>query len=220
MSYRSISKILNSFISFHSQIMKSTSLKLAILVFTFAFFLASCHSNKKEQQLAEKESEGVKKEVGKTDTINNTSKKATEIYIVDESEVKKLFLQYLPKISGGRKLNVADKWDGYEIALGDINGDNLIDAIVYYSLEPTMDDAGGGNAILYLPGLVAYINTGKNLIMADHTDDFYAEGLTKIMNGVIFLAGHDYANDDPRCCPSIKTTIKFALKNNKLTLLK
>lgn len=192
--------------------MKIIKLKLATLIFTFGFFLASCHSNKKEQQLAEKENEGVKKEVGKTDTINNTSKKGTEIYLVDKSEVKKLFLQYLPKISGGRKLNVADKWDGYEIALGDINGDNLIDAAVYYSLEPAIDDAGGGNAILYLPGLVAYINTGKNLIMVDHTDDFYAGGLTKIMNGVIFLEGHDYAIDDPRCCPSIKTTIKFGLK--------
>ncbi|MCX6313593.1 MAG: hypothetical protein NTX08_02515 [Sphingobacteriales bacterium] len=198
--------------------MKATNLKLVTFILTFGLLLNSCLSNKKEQQLGE--NEGVKKELGKTDTTNVASKKATEIYLVDKSEVKKLFLQYLPKISGGRKLNAADKWDGYEITLADINGDNLVDAVVYYSLEPTMDDAGGGNAILYLPGLVAYINTGKNLIMADHTDDFYAEGLTKIINGVIFLEGHDYANDDPRCCPSIKTTMKFVLKNNKLRLLK
>ena len=201
-------------------IINSNILKLIALILISGLYLNSCQSNSKKKQLVEDGKELLKKELSKNEIDSINSKKASEIFIVDKSVVKKLFLQYLPIISGGRKLNVADKWDGYEIALGDINGDNLIDAVVYYSLEPAIDDAGGGNAILYLPGLVAYINTGKNLIMTDHTDDFYAEGLTKIMNGVIFLEGHDYAIDDPRCCPSIKTTIKFVLKNNKLTLLK
>lgn len=201
-------------------------MKTIILLIVFSLSLIACNQNpksndkstpdsKKENGLSVAE-EGIKRQ----NSVANASNDSIKTYAIDKELVKKTFLQFLPSISGGRKLNAADKWDGYEITLADINGDNLIDAVVYYSLEPTMDDAGGGNAILYLPGLVAYINTGKNLIMADHTDDFYAEGLTKIINGVIFLEGHDYANDDPRCCPSIKTTTKIILRNNKLTLLK
>ena len=201
-------------------------MKTIILLILFSLSLIACNQNLKSNDKSAPDS---KKENGlsvaedgikKSNSVVKASNDSIKTYTIDKKLVKKIFLQFLPSISGGRKLNVADQWDGYEITLADINGDNLIDAVVYYSLEPTMDDAGGGNAILYLPGLVAYINTGKNLIMADHTDDFYAEGLTKIMNGVIFLEGHDYAIDDPRCCPSIKTTIKFVLKNNKLTLLK
>lgn len=198
-------------------------MKTIILLILFSLLLIACNQNPKSDDksaLDSKNGNGLSVEedrIKKSNLVTKASNDSIKTYAIDKELVKKSFLQFLPSISGGLKLNAADKWDGYAIALGDINGDNLIDAVVYYSLEPTMDD---GNAILYLPGLVAYINTGKNLIMADHTDDFFAEGLTKIMNGVIFLEGHDYANDDPHCCPSIKTTIKFVLKNNKLTLLK
>ncbi|WP_299825996.1 serine/threonine-protein kinase [uncultured Pontibacter sp.] len=145
-----------------------------------------------------------------------------EPFVVGKSVVEKAFLQYLPDISGGRNLLELEAYEGkkYKILVGDLNGDGLQDGIVDYSLEPTFEDTGGGNAIGALPGLVAFINTGNKLTIADHSEEFnYMYKISKINNGVIFLEGFEYAEDDARCCPSIEVTKKLVLRNDKLTSL-
>ena len=156
------------------------------------------------------------------------SEKETEIIVLRDSiagfnqkaDLEKTFLEYLPDISGGRKLN------NYIIEFGDLNGDGLIDSVVDYSLEPTWEDnGGGGNAISEISGIIIFINSGNAFTIADHSDEFGGNfgsrnELKRIDNGVIFLEGLDYTEDDPRCCPTMMTTTKLILSNNKITKLK
>lgn len=182
--------------------------------------LFACQNSETELELLQKENELLKKELAKTGNSTYTTKKEEKEFTVDHAIVKSAFKNYLTSISGGRKLSTSI------IKLGDLNGDNLIDAVIDYGLEPTLEDnGGGGNAIGEIAGLIAYINTGQNLTVADHSEEFGGNfgsrnGLVKINNGVIFLEGMDYGDDDPRCCPSIKTTTKIVLRNNKLVQIK
>jgi len=205
-------------------------MKTIIIILAFASIVFnSCGdatTSTKEKQLAEKEKELLrkendllKKELVKTDTSTNAAITAEKQFTVDKALVKAAFMKYLPKISGGRKLSTCI------IKLGDLNGDNLIDAVVDYGLEPTFDDnGGGGNALSEIPGLVAFVNTGQALTVADHSEEFggnkYSRNeLKKISNGVIFLEGLDYSDDDPLYSPSLKTTTKIVLRNNKFVKL-
>jgi hypothetical protein len=156
------------------------------------------------------------------------SEKETEIIVLRDSiagfnqkaDLEKTFLEYLPDISGGRKLN------NFIIKFGDLNGDGLIDSVVDYSLEPTWEDnGGGGNAISEISGIIIFVNSGNAFTIADHSDEFGGNfgsrnELKRIDNGVIFLEGLDYTDDDPRCCPTMMTTTKLILSNNKITKLK
>lgn len=159
---------------------------------------------------------------------NTLSEKETEIIVLRDSiagfnlksDVKNTFLEYLPNISGGRKLN------NFIIELGDLNGDGSTDGVVDYSLEPTWEDnGGGGNAISEISGIIIFVNSGNAFTIADHSDEFGGNfgsrnELKRINNGVIFLEGLDYKEEDPRCCPSLMTTTKLILRNNKITELK
>ncbi len=135
---------------------------------------------------------------------------------VDEGAIEKVFREYLPKISDGRNLN------NRIIAIGDLNDDGLLDGIVDYSLEPTLEDnGGGGNAVGEISGLIVIVNDNENLTIVDDTGDYNVRSdLKRIKNGVVLLEGLDYAEGDPRCCPSIKTTTKLVVRNNKLTEVK
>lgn len=159
---------------------------------------------------------------------NTLSEKETEIIVLRDSiagfnlksDVKNTFLEYLPNISVGRKLN------NFIIELGDLNGDGSTDGVVDYSLEPTWEDnGGGGNAISEISGIIIFVNSGNAFTIADHSDEFGGNfgsrnELKRINNGVIFLEGLDYKEEDPRCCPSLMTTTKLILRNNKITELK
>jgi len=202
------------------------TIKITMCLTLISLFLA-CQNSTKEQQLAEKEkellqreNELLKKELGKTDSIFDKTKIEASAFFVDQSVVKKSFLEYLPNISGGRKLSNS------VIKLGDLNADGLIDGVVDYGLEPTWEDnGGGGNAISEIPGIIVFVNSGKALTVVDHSEEFGGNfgsrnELKKISNGVIFLEGLEYAEDDARCCPTLKTTTKLVLRNNKITKLK
>ncbi len=203
-----------------------TTIKQTTIILLLTIALFACQSSdeekllaEKEKELLQKENELLKKELGQTYNSMNTSKADEKQFTVDQALVKAAFMKYLSNISGGRKLSTSI------IKLGDLNGDNLIDAVVDYGLEPTYDDnGGGGNAIGEIPSLVAFINTGQALTIADHSEEFGGNfgsrnELKKINNGVIFLEGLEYTDDDPRCCPSLKTKTKIVLRNSKLVKL-
>lgn len=191
-----------------------------ILLLIMSSGLFSCNNNSEQgSQVQTLKDSG---SLQHADSIVN--RQGNEAFILNEEVVRKAFLEYLPDISDGRSLNkysldTDDK--GYKILIGDLNGDNLPDGVVDYSLEPTLEDnGGGGNAVAEIPGLIAFVNTGRGIIIADHSESFSLTSLKKINNGVIILEGLAYASDDPRCCPSIKTTTKVVLRNNKLIELK
>ena len=63
------------------------------------------------------------------------------------------------------------------------------------------------------------------MTIADHSEEFGGNfgsrnELKTINNGIIFLEGLEYSDDDPRCCPSLKTTTKIVLRNSKFVKLK
>ena len=182
---------------------------------TLLLLLAACQ-NKKGDEEPKTPNDSVNQEIIKPgDSELSTS------FVWNEGIVEKTFLEYLPSIAGNRVLNRSPQspdGKGYKIVLGDLNGDGLTDAVVAYSLEATLDDTGGGgNAIGEISGLLAYINTSKDIILADHSRAFAMSSLTKITDGTIILEGLIHGENDPRCCPSIKTTTRVVLKDNKLT---
>ena len=197
--------------------------KQLITITLICLFVISCQDKSKEKQLEEKEkellireNELLKKELGKSDSLETSKTVNLKTFKVDKETVKKLFLKSLPDFSEGRTLSTCN------IIIGDLNGDDLLDAVVDYGFEPTYEDNGGGNAISEIPGLIAFINNGQSLKIVDSSEDFGGNfgsrnDLKKISNGVIILQGLDYAEEDSRCCPSIKTTTKIILRNNKLT---
>ena len=192
-------------------------IKQASIIMVLTVGLFACQNSNKEKELLQKENELLKKELAKKDSSVVSAKTEEKQFVIDPAIVESAFLKFLPNISAGRKLS------GSFSELGDLNGDNLIDAVVEYALEPTYEDnGGGGNAIGEISGLVAFINNGQTLTIVDHSEEFGGNSgsLIKIYNGVVFLEGMDYADNDPRCCPSIKTTTRIVLRNNKLVKLK
>ena len=113
----------------------------------------------------------------------------------------------------------------YTIKLGDLNGDNLLDAVVNFTLYPTdLEPNEIGSANLELSGLITFINTGKKLKIVDHSESFGGiEGinlkLKNIINGVIILEGKDYSDSDAMCCPSLFVRKRIVLRNDKLVEL-
>jgi len=139
----------------------------------------------------------------------------------DEALLKKKHLQYLTPRLDGRTAKM-------EILFGDLNGDGVKDAFIDWCIEATDDDrdAGGGNALMFLQcmeeGFAVYIKTeNEYVISADKgksyfTDEGFSFEAEKIENGKIICSNLSYADDDPRCCPSLIRTIYLVFKNNKI----
>lgn len=141
---------------------------------------------------------------------------------VDHALVKKQFLAFLPSISNGLELNEhfeTNDAKGFKIVVGDLNGDGLMDAVVDYSLAPGPESIG--NAIGEYAGLVYFENTGTELIIADHSEEFGGHfgsrnEIQTIKNETLYLEIFNYALEDGRCCPTIQTINKLKIKKGKL----
>jgi hypothetical protein len=139
----------------------------------------------------------------------------------DEALLKKKHLQYLTPRLDGRTAKM-------KILFGDLNGDGVKDAFIDWCIEATDNDrnVGGGNALMFLKcmeeGFAVYIKTGNEYVLsADKaksyfTDEGFSFDADKIENGKIICSNLSYADDDPRCCPSLKRTIYLVFKNNKI----
>ena len=134
---------------------------------------------------------------------------------MNENAVKADFLAFLPSVSGGRPLNTFnEKMDkGIIIRLGDIDNDGDLDAVVDYSLEPTLEDTGGGNAIGEVSGVVIYLNTGEKMERVYHSQDYGHGDLDSITDGKIIFKTLEYADTEPRCCPSINAEVHYFWDN-------
>jgi hypothetical protein len=139
----------------------------------------------------------------------------------DEALLKKKQLQYLTPRLDGRTAKM-------KVLFGDLNGDGIKDAFIDWCIEATDNDrdAGGGNALMFLQceeeGFTVYIKTGKEYVLIadkgkdNFTDEGFAYDAYKIENEKIFCSNISYADDDPRCCPSLKRTIYLIFQNNKI----
>lgn len=144
-----------------------------------------------------------------------------------EEDVHRALQAYFPEFSDGLELNPNVEsmiGRGYKFILADLNGDTLTDAIVDYSLLPNAEmNGGGGNAIGEISGLIYFENSGEQLIVRDHTQEFPGNfgsrnELQKIENGIIFLKKYEYTEEDGRCCPSIPYLTELKIIEGKCTL--
>jgi len=160
----------------------------------------SCNesTDQKQKESAIKEQESGSGEVEAKTRIMSTSKAVS----LAESQFK----EYLPKILETHDA-ILDVQASYT---GDFTGDGIDDVAIYFSLAPK----GGGNAIVG-QGLSLYQNDGTSVkVIAGYEPD-YLFSFDKISHGRIHVEKLAYAEDDGRCCPSIKTAHTLTLAGSK-----
>ena len=100
------------------------------------------------------------------------------------------------------------------ILRGDLNHDGIPDIAVLYTLE------GQFKTNNYVQYLVVFVHVKGRLVHAAHTPvgGKYSRSieLTEITDNVMFFKTLDYAESDPRCCPSIEGTTKYVLRGGAL----
>lgn len=99
-----------------------------------------------------------------------------------------------------------------DVKIGDINGDGLDDALVYYVIAPK-----DGNITLRT-GVVIYINDKEKLNLLLQYDFPYVAYVDKIKDNLLYCVRTEFRPTDPACCPSIKKPFKMKLKDDKLVL--
>jgi len=104
------------------------------------------------------------------------------------------------------------------IVKGDLNGDGIPDTAVLYTLEGMF---GTNN---YVQHLAVFVQVKGRLVHAAHTPvggKYYrAIELTGIRENVMLFKTTDYAESDPRCCPSMEGTTKYVLSGGALKELR
>lgn len=109
---------------------------------------------------------------------------------------EKKFKQYLPRILKSHDA-ILDVQTTYT---GDFTGDGLADVAIFFSLAPRQ----GGN-MLVGQGITLYQNLGNDVKVIAGYDPDYLFSFSRISDGKIYVEKLEYKEDDPQCCPSIKT---------------
>jgi|LakMenEpi03Aug12_release.lakeMendotaPanAssembly.Ray.scaffolds.fasta_scaffold1044764_1 hypothetical protein len=172
--------------------------KYSLILWTFVLFaLTSCNNsnNLKEKELELKEKELMLREQelkSKNLEPNESNISTNDAVRIAENQFRK----YLPKILESHEA-ILDLQQSYT---GDFTGDGIEDIAIYFSLAPRE----GGNAIVG-QGLSLYQNNGISVkVIAGYEPD-YLFSFDKISGGNIYVEKLEYAENDGRCCPSIKT---------------
>jgi hypothetical protein len=100
------------------------------------------------------------------------------------------------------------------IVKGDLNHDGVADTAVLFTLEGQF---GTNN---YVQHLAVFVRVKGRLVHAADTPvggKYYrAIELTEIRDNIMLFKTTDYAESDPRCCPSIEGTTRYVLKGSGL----
>lgn len=177
--------------------------RLFLLLFS-TLIINGCENSQKEKELNLREREVTLKEKELALKSHSTNKQLTTNDAVRIAERK--FNAYLPKILESHDA-ILDLQQSYT---GDFTGDGIEDVAIYYSLAPS----GGGNAIVG-QGLSLYENKGNDVkVIAGYEPD-YLFGFDRISNGRIYVEKLEYAENDGRCCPSIKTEHTLTISGSK-----
>ncbi len=90
----------------------------------------------------------------------------------------------------------------------DIDGDNLNDVLIDYSLAPEMGNITEG-------GLLLYLNKKDKMEAVTRMEPPFQYEFKEISKGLLILTKLEYADEDPRCCPSIRTDKFFQFSDGK-----
>ncbi len=96
-------------------------------------------------------------------------------------------------------------------AFGDLNNDSVDDAAVLL-----VENSGGSGSFVYLAAVLNSEGTAENVSTILLGDRVSPESIV-IANGEIVVEANTHADDDPLCCPSLKTRTTYALQNGALT---
>jgi hypothetical protein len=124
--------------------------------------------------------------------------------IVQEAEKK--FNAFQPKIAKEHDARV----NFVGSITGDITHDGVDDVVVMFVLSPK----DGGN-VTWGHSLVFYENLGNTVKVIGGFEASYLFEGGEIRNGNIYITKTEYADEDPHCCPSIKTPIEISVLNGK-----
>lgn len=181
-------------------------IKKYIFLYFVSVNIISCENSVKQRELELKEKELELKEKELYLRENNISTKS--LTIEDAKKIaEKQFERYLPKILESHEAIL----DVQESFTGDFTGDGIEDIAIYFCLAPS----NGGNAIVG-QGLSLYQNNGKEVSVIAGYEPKYLFNFNRIYNGNLFVEKLEYAENDGRCCPSIKTDIKLKVIGNKV----
>lgn len=95
-------------------------------------------------------------------------------------------------------------------AFGDLNGDGVEDAAVIL-----VESSGGSGAFIYLAAVINQNGQPVN-VATTFLGDRVQPASASIQDGEIVFQGATHAPDDPMCCPTLKTTMKYRLENGAL----
>jgi hypothetical protein len=140
--------------------------------------------------------------------VNETVGTAKIPYSPTKSDVKELFISKSTDLDGD---DYSVEKDELKIDLGDLNNDGLSDAIVDFSFYSNT----GGNANLG-GGFMVFINDGEKITYKSwmETSNLKLDYVDE--HGKIKATRMEYGENDPRCCPSISTSVDFKYENGKL----
>lgn len=177
---------------------------IGLLCLTVIF--TACNKSESKGNKNDELKEG--KQLSQEQKTHSEEAKSSENRISKDEAVKlamKQFDDYLP--------NILKTYDGViDLQVpntGDFTGDGIEDVAIYWNIAPE-----GGNAIIG-QGLSLYKNDGKTVkVIAGYEPD-YLFAFDTIKNGKIIVERLEYAEEDGRCCPSIKTKHALTIKGNK-----
>jgi hypothetical protein len=99
------------------------------------------------------------------------------------------------------------------IAFGDLDGDGMDDAAVLL-----VENSGGSGVFVYLAA-VSNREGGPENVATTLLGDRVSPNSIAIEDGEAVLEVASHAEDDPMCCPSLKTRTTYGLQNGELTLV-
>ena len=178
-----------------------------ILTILILFFMISCnHSDNQQQRELGLKEKGL---MSKEKELSATTKELDRGQIPITAAVKiaqDQFRNYLPKILDSHNA-ILDLQKSYT---GDFTGDGIEDVAIYFSLARKE----GGNALAG-QGLSLYQNNGKSVKVVAGFEPDYLFSFDKISGGNIYVNKLEYAENDGRCCPSIKIKHRLTINGNK-----
>lgn len=183
---------------------KSNYFKIAFL-FIILIFISSCNNAQKEKELELKERELELKE--RELNLKADANPKPNIKINPKKIAERKFLNYAHKIEESKGAVIANS----EVFVGDINYDDLDDAVVWFALTP----AGGGNMLIG-EGMSVYINVGNDMKVISGFEPDYMFKVIKISNNRIKITKQEYSKDDLPGWPSIETVKYLMLSGNHI----
>lgn len=103
--------------------------------------------------------------------------------------------------------------DNNLVTLQDLNGDKIKDAIV--SLEYC--EEANCHLTTHSFYLAIFQGLGSNQYRLLINKEIGLTGNVKVINGKIIVTSYDFKDSDPHCCPSLRKTTSYKIKDRVLT---